>query len=465
MQHQVAEQHRVIAPGRPESTLVEAEHDGLNVYQLVNNFTWSRAPLFDYFCPGLERPFLEVLHRFRPDLVHFQHLGGGLSTSFLSLAAGQGLPTVVTLHDFWCLCARSHLLTAEGELCPGPEGGLRCADCRPPAVYAPPLGESLHALRAEAVRWGWWPTLRRLPGYALSRLLRPLVDLAPLQRDVDAGVRAACMARDRYFQSLLELPDAILAPSRFLAQVFERWGVERGRMLHLQNGVDPRGLRRERVPAPGRLRLAYLGSIVPHKGLGVLIEAMRQLESGAVELCIYGDDQATPETAAYAATLRRSAQGAAVRFMGPLPHEEVGRALAATDALVLPSLLYENCPLSMLEALYARVPVIASGHGGMAELVQDGVNGLLFRTGDAGHLAAQIARLAAQPQLLDSLRQGIRPPPTAAEVSAAVERVYGEVLALRRAGQAGVAAQRALVARLGLAPAPSEGEGGPGLAP
>ena len=66
---------------------------------------------------------------------------------------------------------------------------------------------------------------------------------------------------------------------------------------------------------------------------------------------------------------------------------------------MVPSLWYECSPIVIREAFLASVPVLASGHGGMAEAIDGGVNGLLFRPGDAADLAAQLRRLLEEPGL------------------------------------------------------------------
>jgi glycosyltransferase involved in cell wall biosynthesis len=94
----------------------------------------------------------------------------------------------------------------------------------------------------------------------------------------------------------------------------------------------------------------------------------------------------------------------------PLDRAGVTAALADDDVLVVPSRWYENSPNVILEAFAAGVPVVAAGHGGLAEMVRDGVDGLLFRPGDAAALAAALRRLAAEPGLLAQLGAGVRPP-------------------------------------------------------
>jgi glycosyltransferase involved in cell wall biosynthesis len=80
--------------------------------------------------------------------------------------------------------------------------------------------------------------------------------------------------------------------------------------------------------------------------------------------------------------------------------------LNRVDAIVVPSIWVENSPLVIHEAMQARVPVITADTGGMAELVQDGVNGVLFKFRDADSLAEKMCWLAKQP--VEGRRLGAR---------------------------------------------------------
>ena len=77
--------------------------------------------------------------------------------------------------------------------------------------------------------------------------------------------------------------------------------------------------------------------------------------------------------------------------------------------LVVPSIWHENSPLTIHEAFMACVPVITSNIGGMAELVQDGVNGLLFQVGDSKDLAKRIQMVIDATGLIERLRKNIKP--------------------------------------------------------
>jgi len=424
--HQVAVYYRIFDKHAEEHALQRDTYDGLTVYRLVNNFTWSQGPDFDHFDPGQEPQFEAVLEREQPDLVHFQHLGGGLSTSLPAVARRHGLPTVLTLHDYWPMCHRSHLLTARNQLCPGPEGGLRCAQCWLDGAVEQRISVP-HRVREVGVR----NALRMAPRFVLDSLgLREYLPPVAYQT-------TRLMARDTYMRQVLSQSDALLAPSRFLRGRYIDWGLPADRITFVQNGIDPTkfdGLDRA-LPNGPLLRAVYMGSILGHKGLDVLIDAFNLLTDAPVELAIYGNTNGNHAIKQYADALRARNSNSRVTFKGPFANHDLGAVLTPADVVIVPSILYENCPMVIQEAFYARRPVIASDIGGMAELVQDGVNGLTFRAGDAAHLAEQVRLLAQDRERLLALQSAITAPATMETVAAAVERVYRRLTDARAAGQ------------------------------
>jgi glycosyltransferase involved in cell wall biosynthesis len=102
----------------------------------------------------------------------------------------------------------------------------------------------------------------------------------------------------------------------------------------------------------------------------------------------------------------------------------VSDVMAGLDVLVVPSIWYENDPRSIQEAFACGVPVVASDLGAMSEKIRDGVDGVLFRPGDALHLAHVLKRLASNADLCNRLSEGTRPPPSISDVAAKFEHLY-----------------------------------------
>ena len=145
-----------------------------------------------------------------------------------------------------------------------------------------------------------------------------------------------------------------------------------------------------RAASDGRLRVGFVGTLVWHKGAHVLIEAVRGLPAGRVDVRLHGDPSAFPS---YVGRLRAAATGLPVRFMGPFDRERAGEVYGDLDVLVVPSLWAENSPLVIHEACMAGVPVVGARQGGIPELVTDGVNGLLYDAFSPSALAAALASL------------------------------------------------------------------------
>ena len=126
--------------------------------------------------------------------------------------------------------------------------------------------------------------------------------------------------------------------------------------------------------------------------MDLLIEAMANLPATArLDLAGDGRDRAALETAAERLAPDR------IRFLGHLPEAEVADLIRSSSILVLPSRAYENQPLAILEAMAAGVPVVASAHSGIPELVEHEGTGLLVAPDDAGALGAALGRLLNDP--------------------------------------------------------------------
>ncbi|HRW08865.1 MAG TPA: glycosyltransferase family 4 protein [Caldilineaceae bacterium] len=369
-----------------ERVTITLGEDGVTLWQVPLPATRQREDPIRQFWhtfrdQAMEAAFVDCLRETQPDIVHFQHVQG-VSARLIALAADY--PRVATLHDYWYFCANSQLIRPDQQPCLGPSwGNWNCVDCA--------------TARAD---------LQRL------RVARPLVALP-------------FAARNRYLRRLSAAIDHFIAPSHFLRQQYVAQGWPADKITVLENGMDRRRLRNAQcptLPAPAtRPHFGFLGSLAWQKGVHVLIEAFNQLPATA-SLTIYGSDQAFP---AYGAQLRALATHPHIRFTGAVSYENVGAALRQLDALVVPSLWYENSPLVIQEAYVMGVPVLASKLGALPEKVRDGATGYLFPAGDSSALAALLQRCIDEPLLLTNLLPNIVPPPTVEEHTAEIGALYG----------------------------------------
>jgi glycosyltransferase involved in cell wall biosynthesis len=198
----------------------------------------------------------------------------------------------------------------------------------------------------------------------------------------------------------------VICPSAFLRDLAIGWGVPADRVSVLPNpapAVPPL----ERGSHDGVV-LAFAGRFGPQKSLDVLFDAVERVDGVRLRVAGAGELAATPPASA--------------ELLGPLPREDVLQLFADADASVLSS-SWENFPHTVVESLAVGTPVIATRVGGVPEVVEDGVNGLLVPPGDVEALAAAISRFAADAELRRRLRDAAAP----SVARLAPETVYGEL--------------------------------------
>jgi glycosyltransferase involved in cell wall biosynthesis len=195
----------------------------------------------------------------------------------------------------------------------------------------------------------------------------------------------------------------VFTPSGYLRDLVIAWGVAPDRVTVMPNPApfagpsQPRDELRRRYSFDGPT-LAFGGRLTAQKALDVMVAALA--DCPGVALVVAGDggerDALVADVAARGMTDR-------VRVLGALPREEVLEVFAAADASILSS-SWENFPHSVVESLAVGTPVIATSVGGVAEVVEDGSNGLLVPVGDADALAAAVRRYFGDESLRTRLR-------------------------------------------------------------
>src|SRR5207249_3759840 len=136
----------------------------------------------------------------------------------------------------------------------------------------------------------------------------------------------------------------------------------------------------------------------------VVVEALRELQTRGIpfEALFVGDASDRQCLERFEAMIAEHGMREAVRYLGPKYGEEKMRIMAESDIFVFPS--FQEClPLVVLEAMSAALPVVATGQGGVPDLVEDGVTGFLVPVGDAAAVADRLATLIQQPGLRSTM--------------------------------------------------------------
>lgn len=320
-------------------------YDGVNVYRINNP---QKISSFDevYLDKTIEDEFNRFLGEVNPDVVHFGHLNH-LSMFLVKQAKDFGVPVIFTLHDFWLICQRGQYINPQMEIC-GDQSVDKCRSCLSSHYAAHPSAQEME-LRMKAAR------------------------------------------------ETLSMVDIFIAPSRFLMSKFVEFGVPEDKIIYSDYGFDTDYFKDFHREPSATIRFGYIGTHIPTKGVDVLIRAFNNIEEKKAVLKIYGPSSSNTNH------LKSLVDNVSIEFMGGYKNWEVADVLARLDAIVVPSIWYENSPLVIHEAFMAGIPVIASDMGGMAEYVDHMKNGLLFKLGDYQDLMDKMSILIEQPELIQSL--------------------------------------------------------------
>jgi glycosyltransferase involved in cell wall biosynthesis len=321
----------------------------------------------------------ELIDATAPDLVHCHNVYHQLTPSIIGAAKRRALPVLLTLHDYKPICPVYTRLRR----------GRPCSQCAYKKFF-------------NVVKY-------RCAGGSIARSALLYVE-----------------AEEQLRLSNYETLDAIVAPSLFMRDsvTLARFPPERVHVI--RNGVDTRSIRPGREDGGYAL---YLGRLVHEKGIETLLEAHASL-GGRVRLCVAG-------TGPLEAELKRRFPLA--DFLGHLDGKALDDVVGRAGFVVVPSEWYENCPVSVLEAMAYGKAVVASDIGGIPELVTHGRSGLLFPAGDRAALADCLAQLAEDEDLRRAYGQAGR---LMAEQCFSLEQHAAQLLGLYRQLIDGAAAPR-----------------------
>jgi glycosyltransferase involved in cell wall biosynthesis len=424
--HQVGVFHRIADSSRGEYAVEQAQVDGLPVWKVNHIFQYYDRFEKLYRDEEIDKRFGEFLDTFRPHIIHLHHLTC-LSTAMVLEAKRRGCPVVMTLHDYWLICQRGQFLKPDLTLCAGQEDH-ECVKCLTRELGVTEANQKASPLDRPVV-----PTRFSLVHRAYSFLRKQYLLSRQWFWPPPDGAVQEVRRRMKHVRDICRNIDLFIAPSRFLQEKFLAFGVPSERLVFSDNGYDSASFREHQKACreEKRLRFGFIGVVFPPKGVHVLIEAFREVAEEEAELTIHGAEVPYEGFESYGEHLRRLAAGRKnIRFTGSYHPSEIGQLLGTVDVLVVPSVWYENSPLTIHEAFLARVPVITSDLGGMREFIRHGENGLLFRSRNVADLREKIRQFIRHPALVEQLGGRAPAVKTIGEDAVSMVKRYENLLAL-----------------------------------
>lgn len=271
----------------------------------------------------------KLIQKTKPDIAHLHIFQHQLSPSILDVLKKYNIPVVYTAHDLKMLCL-NYVMMTNGEVCEKCKGG-----------------HYMNCLKQKCVK--------------------------------NSALKSAINVAEGYlhkWRKSYDVIDKIITPSKFYANKFAEFGVNKDRVMHLPNFLG-RECPSVNESEDSLQYFLYFGRLSREKGILTLIKAV---EGTDMQLSIVGGGPCKEEIEAYIA--EHNLQN--VKLLGFKSGQELIDVVGNAKAVILPSEWYENGPYSAIEALQLGRPIIGSEIGGIPELV-DG-NGYTFRHGNVEEL-------------------------------------------------------------------------------
>lgn len=297
-----------------------------------------------------KRKLEKLILKTKPDIAHLHNVSHHLSPSILSVLKKYKIPVVQTLHDYQLICPNFKLFTK----------GAICERCK---------------------KYRYWN--------------------AAIHRCVHNSWLQGCVeAKEMFFHKTCKFYEkgvqCFVTPSKFLGEKLRTWGIKT-KIENIPLFLDANQFAPKYESSD---YIIYFGRLVEEKGLDVLLGALAGTD---IKLKIVGDGPELEKLKNESEKLKVNAE-----FIGHKNGKELHDLIRDSKFVVLPSVWYENYPMSLLESGALGKATVGSRLGGIPEIISDGENGFLFQPRDAQDLREKIQRLFGDKDLCERMGRRAR---------------------------------------------------------
>lgn len=298
------------------------------------------------------RKITKVLDDFNPDIVHFNNINFQLTPSVIDAVYKKGIPMVTTVHDYQMICPNHMMYNIKDEKI--------CEKC----IH----GNAMHCIFGKCIH---------------SSLIKSIL----------GAIEGYLYRMRRNYKKI----NMYICPSKFLESrlILANPKVYKGKTKVMRNYAKIPDLKE--IEKTGEIKkqnyVLYAGRLSKEKGVEVLAKAAKLLPQVKFVVCGDGPDKKFLENIPN------------IELRGFVGGNDLYKLIAEARFEIVPSVWYENCPISILEAQALGTPVVTASVGGMAELVEDGVTGLYVHPMTGKSLAKVIERLMNDNELQKKLTE------------------------------------------------------------
>ncbi len=286
------------------------------------------------------KKFLEAIEDFKPDVIHVNNFQRQLSSSIILAVAKKNIPVVFTAHDYQAICPAITMLDSNNNI---------CEDCM--------RGKYTNCIRKSCVK--------------------------------NSKLKSILGAIEGYFYRFKKIYtkkiNYIITPSNFLKEKLVQDGIPEEKIQAIHNFSD---VEKFNVDVSDEGYALFFGRLAKEKGVLNLIEAFSKLENGTLYIAGEG-----PEKENIKNFIQEKGLEDRIKLLGRLNSEEVKECVRKSKVVVVPSIWYENCPYSIIEASLIGKPVIGARIGGIPELIIDNETGFTYEHDNIDKLAEKMRLL------------------------------------------------------------------------
>ncbi|MGA1867626.1 MAG: glycosyltransferase [bacterium] len=388
--------------------IIHTVENGIVYYGLDNSpiafFEAMVNPSKSYRERRTEIIFSSILEEINPDLVHF-HEFERIPSFCIDLVKYKNIPVFVTLHDYWLICPRLQLFTLSEHICEGPNEGKNCI---------------VNCLSGNFLTRQYRKIIMSLPEGNLHKSITKLRNIYKISKGKNLGQSSShsyikknfsglknkkllesFKKREMYCKNSLTKADIIIAVSNCVKEVFKKQGIEEEKIIVNQLGVKSidwiikRVFRFKHYP----LRFGFLGHLGPSKGAHLITKAAKTIPPSKAKFFFFGG--AASETLYdFQKNIKDLTH---CIYKGKYCYNNINSIFDNFDILIIPSLWQETLGMIGLEAQAAGIPLISSDTGGMKDYINDGINGLLFPTGNVEELVKCLTTIIEAPCQIEEM--------------------------------------------------------------
>ena len=311
----------------------------------------SKLKAFDVIYNKANKQLMEeALDKFKPDIVHINNFQRQLSASIIKPIKNRNIPIVFTAHDVQAICPAILMLDSKKNI---------CEDCI--------RGKYINCIKKKCIKNS---NLKSILGAIEGKYYR---------------------IKKIYTKKI----DKIITPTEFYKTKLIEDGIDKNKIIAIHNFVDTKEYDIERKDEGYAL---YIGRLSKEKGILNLIKAFSNVKKG--ELKIAGEG---PEKENIIKFIEENKLQHRIKILGFINKDEVKEKIRKCRFVVVPSIWYENCPYSIVEALAIGKPVIGTDIGGIPEIVKNKKSGLTYKYDDINQLTNKMEKLYKNKELAKKL--------------------------------------------------------------